>query len=199
MKSGWKGIARILFLLAILALELNIWMLATKPLACIPIRKKLEQRGQSQEIGIVTIKSVSFPVLRKLDDAMVTERKILEGRDLYVFYIHDICDKYYPDLDPMIIQAVMQAESNYIPTTKSKYGAVGLMQVIPKYHAWRMTKYGLTDIWDPYTNILVGADFLNEMYHKYGSYYDALLAYNRSTAYVNNVLAIAKDIREGGG
>lgn len=119
----------------------------------------------------------------------------LEGKDLYVFYIYQICEQYYPELDPAIVQAVMETESQYIPTVESRCGAVGLMQVIPKWHAWRMEQYGLTDIWDPYTNIIVGMDFLNESYQRYGDYYKALLAYNNSSSYAKYVLELAKQFR----
>lgn len=121
-----------------------------------------------------------------------------EGKELYIYFIGDIQQTYFPGLDPFIVQAVLETESNYIPTVQSSCGAVGLMQVIPKWHAWRMDKYGLTDIWDPYTNILVGMDFLNESLERYGNYYQALLAYNNSSSYANYVLNRAEQLRQGG-
>lgn len=121
-----------------------------------------------------------------------------EGKELYIYFIGDIQQTYFPGLDPFIVQAVLETESNYIPTVQSSCGAVGLMQVIPKWHAWRMDKYSLTDIWDPYTNILVGMDFLNESLERYGNYYQALLAYNNSSSYANYVLNRAEQLRQGG-
>ena len=121
----------------------------------------------------------------------------LYGKDLYVFYIAQITEQYYPDVDPYISLAVLETESNYQPDLTSSAGAVGLMQVIPKYHSKRVEKYGLNDIWDPYTNIICGIDFLNELYHTYGNWNRALLGYNNSVAYVNHVLAKA-DILRGG-
>lgn len=117
------------------------------------------------------------------------EAEPIVGKELYVSYIYEIRDLYFPSLDPKIVQAVMNAESNYDPTALSKCGAVGLMQVIPKYHAWRMEKYGLFDIWDPYTNIIVGMDFLNESYLRYGSYYAALRAYGGTDKYARYILS----------
>lgn len=122
----------------------------------------------------------------------------LTGKDLYISYIQKAHDLYFPNLDVAIVQAVMKCESNYIPTVGSSAGAVGLMQVLPKYHAWRMSKYGLSDIWDPWTNIVVGMDFMNESYQKYGNYYGVLKAYNNSDAYVRHVLSVADQIRYGG-
>lgn len=117
------------------------------------------------------------------------------GKDLYVFYIEQINEQYYPDVDPIIAQAVMQVESNYKPEVQSSVGAVGLMQVMPCYHSYRMAQYGLNNIWDPYTNIIVGMDFLNDLIHTYGTWDRALLGYNPSQAYVDHVLYVASEIR----
>lgn len=122
----------------------------------------------------------------------------LQGLDLYRFYISQIHEQYYPDVDPYIALAVLEIESNYIPNLESSAGAVGLMQWIPKWHAWRMEKFYLNDMWDPYTNIIVGMDYLNDLYLSTGSWREALYGYNDSTAYVNVVLAKADLFREGG-
>lgn len=121
----------------------------------------------------------------------------LEGKELYIFYIAQIHEQYYPDVDPYIALAVLEAESNYNPNVQSKAGAVGLMQVIPKYHLRRVEPYGLNDIWDPYTNILCGMDFLNDLYWAYGSWEQGLMGYNNSRTYTNYVLAKAETLRGG--
>lgn len=126
------------------------------------------------------------------------ETEPLTGKELYISYIANIVEEYYPDVDPYIVQAVMEVESNYRADVGSSAGAVGLMQVMPEYHLWRIEKYGLTDIWDPYANILCGVDLLNEAYQKYGDWSDALYVYNHSTKYVNYVLYKADILRKDG-
>lgn len=121
----------------------------------------------------------------------------LKGRELYIFYIAQICEQYYPDVDPYIVMAIMETESNYQPNVQSPAGAVGLMQVIPKYHLRRAEPYGLNDIWDPYTNILCAIDLLNDLYHAYGSWEQGLLGYNNSASYVRYVLSKADVLRGG--
>lgn len=121
----------------------------------------------------------------------------LEGKELYIFYIKQIHEQYYPDVDPYIAMAIMETESNYNPDVESRAGAVGLMQVIPKYHLWRAEQYGLNDIWDPYTNIICGMDLMNELYYKYGSWEQGLLGYNNSKSYVEYVLYKADALRGG--
>lgn len=122
----------------------------------------------------------------------------LHGEELYRFYIAQIHEQYYPDVDPYVALSVLVTESNYQPYVQSKAGAVGLMQVIPRYHLHRVEKYGLNDIWDPYTNIICGMDLLNDLIHSYGNWNQALLGYNNSQSYVRHVLATADSLRGGG-
>lgn len=120
------------------------------------------------------------------------------GPELYRFYISQIHEQHYPNVDPYIALAVLEIESNYRPDLTSSAGAVGLMQWIPKWHAWRMEKFHLNDMWDPYTNIIVGIDYLNDLYSSAGSWREALYGYNHSAAYVNSVLSRVDLLREGG-
>lgn len=123
----------------------------------------------------------------------------LSGRELYDFFIDQIHEQYYPNVPTSIVRAVMTIESNYTPGLTSSAGAVGLMQLIPKYHAWRAAKFGLNDLNDPYTNIICAVDFLNEQYERYGRWDKALLRYNNSTVYVDNVLSLSEQIAKEGG
>lgn len=125
------------------------------------------------------------------------QNKPLEGKELYLSMINYIGETYYPSLDRAIVQAVMETESNYNPNVGNPSGAIGLMQIIPKWHIHRAEKYGLDDLWKPYTNILVGMDSLNESYQKYGNYQEALYVYNHSWTYVNHVICLADEIRGG--
>lgn len=53
----------------------------------------------------------------------------------------------------------------------------GYMQVQPRWHKDRMERLGVTDLTDPYSNFLVGCDFLAELLAKY-DLADALTYYN---------------------
>lgn len=120
----------------------------------------------------------------------------LTGDELYKSYVDEIAAAYFPVMDTSIVKALIYTESRYQPNVQSSAGAVGLTQVMPCYHAWRMEKYGKTDIWDPYTNILVGMDLLNEFYQQYGDWYSALYYYSGcSSTYPNLVLTQAESYR----
>ena len=45
----------------------------------------------------------------------------------------------------------------------------GLMQISERWHIDRMERLGVTDIYEPYSNILLAADFLVELYNEPGS------------------------------
>lgn len=57
-------------------------------------------------------------------------------------------------------------------------GCKGLMQINEKYHTERMKRLGVTDIYEPYGNILVGCDYLAELFEEYEDMSVVLMKYN---------------------
>ena len=86
----------------------------------------------------------------------------------------------YP-ICPEVLQAVVFYESSNNRTVVSKYGDIGYMQVNPKWQSDRMDKLGVTDLYDGYSNILVGTDYLYEMCLEHGDMATALVAYNEGS------------------
>lgn len=106
--------------------------------------------------------------------------------DLYNSYVDEIIDQYYPSLDPELIRAIIYNESRYDANARnSKSGAAGLMQLLPKWHTQRALNLGVTDLYDPYGNILTGCDFLNELMQKYPFNY-AISYYAGGSNYANS-------------
>jgi len=87
-------------------------------------------------------------------------------------------------LDPLLIIAVMAVESRFNPIAESVMGAKGLMQVIPKYHVDKFREFGGDKyaVFDPETNILVGAQILKEYLSRTGSIDEALQMYVGATS-----------------
>jgi soluble lytic murein transglycosylase-like protein len=83
-------------------------------------------------------------------------------------------------LDPLLIIAVMAVESRFNPIAESVAGAKGLMQIIPKYHTDKFREFGGEQyaVFDPETNILVGAQILKEYMSRTGHLDSALQMYN---------------------
>ena len=95
-------------------------------------------------------------------------------------YTLNLCSQY--GVDSSVIFSVMYHESHFNAGATSGSGAQGLMQILPRYSASRMAKLGVTNLYDPASNILVGIDLLAEYYHTYGSWNQALTAYRTGNA-----------------
>ena len=98
-------------------------------------------------------------------------------------------------LDPLLVLAVISIESRFNPIAESVMGAKGLMQIIPKYHREKLIAAGGEDaVFDPESNILVGARILQEYVYGTGTLEAGLQYYNgarrdSSAAYAQKVLA----------
>jgi len=104
-------------------------------------------------------------------------------------------------LDPLLIIAVMAVESRFNPIAQSDGGAIGLMQVIPRYHADKLDAAPGLSIFDPVTNIRLGARVLKEYIRRGGTDVAGLQLYNGaagdpSAAYANRVLGEWQRLRE---
>lgn len=76
-------------------------------------------------------------------------------------------------VDPVLVHAVIQAESNYQPRARSKAGARGLMQVMPATGR----SYGVRNLYDPKTNLDVGVRYLKSLLQRFDLTH-AIAAYN---------------------
>jgi soluble lytic murein transglycosylase-like protein len=98
-------------------------------------------------------------------------------------------------LDPLLVLAVISVESRFNPIAESVMGARGLMQIIPKYHQAKLAQLGGDSaLWDPESNIRVGALILQEYVHRTGTLEAGLQYYNGAfwdgnAHYANKVLA----------
>lgn len=98
-------------------------------------------------------------------------------------------------VDPLLLVAVMAIESRFNPFAESPVGAQGLMQVIPKWHPDKVdVKSDRSAMFDPDTNIRVGALVLKEYIQSTGSIERALQQYNGSSdpaaPYASKVMAV---------
>lgn len=83
------------------------------------------------------------------------------------------CKKY--NLDPKLIRALIQVESNFNPKAKSKAGAVGLMQLMPS----TAKQLGVKDRLNPADNIEGGVRYLRYLIERFdGNITYAIAAYN---------------------
>lgn len=99
----------------------------------------------------------------------------------YDHLIRDAARRY--NLDPMLIKAVIKAESDFNRWAVSSKGAKGLMQLMPG----TARDMRVRSVFDPKQNINGGARYLRLMYNRFGgnSRY-ALAAYNAGPTAVKN-------------
>lgn len=105
-------------------------------------------------------------------------------------------------LDPLLIIAVISVESSFNPIAESVAGAKGLMQIIPKYHGDKLEVFGgERAVFDPATNIQVGAQILKEYIRYTGHLGSALQMYNGALGdaeeqYTNRVMGMKQRLQQ---
>lgn len=78
------------------------------------------------------------------------------------------------DLEPRLVQAVVQVESGYNRKARSNKGAIGLMQLMPG----TASDLAVADPWDAEQNLRGGTRYLRQMLDRFGGLELALAAYN---------------------
>ncbi len=78
------------------------------------------------------------------------------------------------NLNPRLVQAVIQVESGYNPRARSHKGAMGLMQLMPA----TAKDLGVSDPYDPGQNIAGGSRYLRQQIDRFTNLSHALAAYN---------------------
>ncbi len=78
-------------------------------------------------------------------------------------------------VDPALVRAVIETESNWNPAAVSRKGALGLMQLIPT----TAQRFGANDAFSPKQNVDAGVRYLKTLLERYNGNLDlALAAYN---------------------
>lgn len=95
--------------------------------------------------------------------------------------------------DPMFITALIITENSFYNWAHSHKGAVGLMQIKPRTGAAMASEVklewkGTPTLYDPGSNIALGAYYLNKMIMQYGDLQLALEAYNHGPSGLNRIL-----------
>lgn len=97
-------------------------------------------------------------------------------------------------LDPYLIFSIIRQESRYKSTAKSSYGAVGIMQVVPRFHRDKLKGRSPSNI---ETNIEVGTQILSDCLNRSkGNVYNSLRCYSGNArnyaTHIKNGLALAR-------
>jgi soluble lytic murein transglycosylase-like protein len=91
------------------------------------------------------------------------------------------------NVDPALVRAVIETESNWNSSAISRKGAVGLMQLMPT----TAQRFGATEFYSPQQNVDAGVKYLKTLLERYNGNLDlALAAYNAGEGAVDRAHGI---------
>ena len=109
------------------------------------------------------------------------------------------------DVDPLLIVAVIGIESSFNPFSESTMGALGLMQVMPRFHQDKLPVGAERSYFlDPIGNIRVGTHVLQESIRRHGDLIAGLQQFggainDEAQTYANKVLAEKERLEQAAG
>jgi soluble lytic murein transglycosylase-like protein len=144
-------------------------------------------RGGGQAIFLKSIVARIAPdEVPEVDDSVVAagemSHAIVDGRP-FADLIESVSLKH--GIDPALVHAVVQVESNYQPRAVSGMGARGLMQVLPSTAA----DFGVRNLFDPQANLEAGVQYLKFLLNRF-NLSQAIAAYNAGPAVVRQYRGI---------
>jgi soluble lytic murein transglycosylase len=97
------------------------------------------------------------------------------------------------ELDPLLVVALIRAESSFNNYAVSGVGAMGLMQLMPDTGEYLLSRRGQklgrrTNLFDHELNVELGAAYLAELIRRFGTLEHALVAYNAGPTAARKIL-----------
>lgn len=92
-------------------------------------------------------------------------------------------------IEPSLLIAIAKTESSMNPKAKSPVGAIGLMQIYKSWFPTLHKRFGITEqqLWQPCTNVMVGAWILANEFQQRGRNWNAIGAYNAACTKLKGV------------
>lgn len=135
-----------------------------------------------KRMALFMILAIIFAVAVMWSALVVEARE--SDKENWLDYIEIVCEDKH--ICPELVESIIEAESSWNP--KAQNGdCIGLMQVSGSWHKDRMARLGVTDLTEPYDNILVGVDYLSELFERYEDAGAVLMKWNgdsRLTEYI---------------
>lgn len=159
------------------------------------------------DLGQTVIEDMTHPHGGEIEEA---ENFLSENHIVISEEIEQLTIKYGKEygICPEILQAMIWVESNGIADIANSSGCKGLMQIKESSHRRRMERLGVTDLFDPESNVKVGTDYLAELTQTY-DLPASLYLYNgnskgcnkyietgETSGYVNKILRISKALEQ---
>lgn len=101
--------------------------------------------------------------------------------------VHETAQRHR--VDPALVRAVIEAESNWNPSAISRRGALGLMQLVPGI----AVRYGVGNAFNPQQNLEAGVKYLRALLERYnGDLEKSLAAYNAGEGAVDRARGVPR-------
>src|ERR1700734_523556 len=126
------------------------------------------QAGEPREVWVVKVDTRTGKLVRSLVVSPSARPATLDVRGL----VAEAAKSF--DVNPLLVESVIQVESNYNPFAISPKGAQGLMQLMPA----TAQRFGVTDSFDPKQNIEGGVRYLKFLQDTFQDDRLAIAAYN---------------------
>ena len=181
--TAWLQIATLAFCAALFAQGANA-----------QIAKVVEPTGRHLFVNAETPARLKLGAVRPRATIYLPGETSFTGRDRPAMSIdrdgteklvREAADRHH--VDPALVRAVIETESNWNPRAYSRKGAGGLMQLIPT----TAQRYGAYDLFNPQQNIDAGVRHLKMLLQRYNGNLDlALAAYNAGEGAVDRAQGI---------
>lgn len=143
----------------------------------------MSDRAEARMIHVIAEKPV-------IETVQVIEQKLYDVPLSSELQQHIINTSEMYGVDPAIIMAMIDTESSFQANAVGDDGrSYGLMQIQVRYHEERMQELGVSDMLNPYENVVVGIDYLAEQLARGNGIEWALMAYNGGASYANEMSA----------
>ena len=137
------------------------------------------------QVRLSSLKRTNIFLPRETPFAGRSHPAVTMDRDGVEKLVREAADRHR--VDPALIRAVIQTESNWNPIALSNKGAGGLMQLIPT----TARRFGVNDVFNPQQNIDGGVHYLKTLLDRYNGNLDmALAAYNAGEGAVDRAHGI---------
>lgn len=101
-----------------------------------------------------------------LENDWVWSEVTVQDLDYILVLTQQLNEQFFPNVPVSLVLATISVESSYQKDLIGFSNDTGLMQIIPKWHEERISKYIYdenVDLTDPRLNIMVGMDYLDEL------------------------------------
>lgn len=140
---------------------------------------------QPVQVRLSSLKRTNIFLPRETPFAGRSHPAVTMDRDGVEKLVREAADRHR--VDPALIRAVIETESNWNPIALSNKGAGGLMQLIPT----TAHRFGVNDVFNPQQNIDGGVHYLKTLLDRYNGNLDmALAAYNAGEGAVDRAHGI---------